>query len=175
MIDVQPYDDHAAMAVFRNLDPHDVIEAEVMRGQSSSHLALWADWRAMRASWVASYVLSTGRPDQLGQTPFAVVALGNTGQAGVAQGAFLARSHKRFRGPIARAAVVIRHQLPRLCADLGIHRVEARCYAGHPTAQGFLRAIGFECDCAMRGFGADGTATFMQFAFLSQSPTDQET
>lgn len=167
MIDVQPYDDHGAMAVFRNLDPHDVIEAEVMRGQPSSHLALWADWRAMRPSWVASYVLRTGRPRSATGTPFAVVALGNTGQCGVAQGAFLARSHQEFRGPMARAAVTIRHQMPILCEQLGIHRIEARCHIGHPTAVGFLRSIGFELDCVMNGFGPDGQATFLQYAFLS--------
>jgi len=165
-IGIRAYDDHGAMAVFRDLDPHDLAEAQIVRGEDATHLALFADWRAMRPAWIASHVL-TAR----GQ-PFAVLAVSHTGQAGVAQAAFLSRDHRRFRTAIARAAVMIRAGMPGWAVEHGIRRIEARCWGGHPTAPDFLYAIGFTPECAMSGFGPDGRAEFAQYAFIpSQEST----
>ena len=159
-IGIQPYDDHGAMAVLRDLDAYDLMEAQLVRGPvAMSHLGLWADWRSMRPAWVEGYLLTTA-----GGQPFAVLAIVNTGQAGVAQAAFLARNHVRFARPIAQAAVQMRRSLPVMMATQGIHRIEARCWAGHPTAPRFLASIGFGLDCFMTGFGTDGHASFIQFS-----------
>ena len=161
-IGIQPYDDHGAMAVFSDLDAHDLMEAQLVRGPVAvTHLGLWADWRSMRPAWVESYLLTTA---PAGGKPFAVAVIANTGQAGVAQAAFLARNHARFARPIAKAAVQMRSYFPRMMDARGIHRIEARCWAGHPTAPRFLASIGFGLDCFMTGFGTDGHASFMQFS-----------
>lgn len=161
-IRVTAWDDLAGMAVFRHLDPHDQLEAELVRGQPSHALGLFADWRGMAPHAVLNLILQTA-----GGTPFAVLALSNTGQAGVAQGALLARDHGRFRLPLARAAIAIRDRMPAWCAEQGIHRIEARAWAGHPTAPRLLRAIGFAEECLMPGFGLTGTVAFRQFAWVA--------
>lgn len=171
MIGVYPYSDQAAMSVLQRLDPMDHIEAELIRGQQITHLQLFAEWRAAQAHGVASWVIGTdqGRDTPSGSAvPFAVLAIGNTGQAGVAQAAFLARSHKLFGRALARAAIKIRDEMPRWCEDLGIHRIEARCWSEHPTAARFLTHCGFRRECNMPGFGADGAVTFSQFAWSNR-------
>jgi hypothetical protein len=165
MIEVRPYDDLTAMAVLQRLDAHDHMEAELVRGAPASHLALFADWRAMQAFRLASFVAITG-PDR-GARPFAVFALAHTGQAGVASAALLARDHAAFRRPLAEMALRIRTELPATCAASGIRRIEARSWAGHPTAAGLLTALGFEHETDMPGFGLSGTITFRQFAWLA--------
>ena len=161
MIQARPYEDTAAHVVLSRLDLNDHIEAELVRGQTAVGLAIFADWRAMRGFWVAGHVFCTATG-----TPFAVGALVNTGQAGVAQAALLARDHAQFRRPLTELALWLAAALPAYCRAQGIHRVEARCWAGHPTAARFLRAIGFDCETDMPGFGADGRAHFRQFALL---------
>jgi hypothetical protein len=170
MIELHPYSDHAANHVLSMLDPMDHIEAELVRGASASHLALFADWRSMEGMRVMSLVLCETRPQ--GATPFAVLALSNTGQAGVAQAAFLSRSHSRFRRSLLEAAQRIRQELPDFCAEHGIHRIEARSWADHPRAGRFLSFCGFYLETPMPGFGADGGVTFNQFAWIC--PTQQK-
>jgi len=161
MIEARPFDDLAAMAVLSRLDPADQLEAELTRGASATSLALFAEWRAMEAYREASYVaVSRGRP-------FALFALGNTGQKGVAGAALLARDHIAFRRPLAELALTIRNHMPEFCADRGIHRIEARAWADHPTASRLLTALGFHPECDMPGFGLTGTVTFRQFAWIS--------
>jgi len=167
MIVVEPYDDDGALAVFQSLDHHDLAEAAEVRGAFPAHLILWAEWRAMRPAWIGSWLLKA-RP---GARAFAVLALSNTGQAGVAQAAFLSRDHARHRAAIGRAAVLIRRGLPGVCADLGVNRVECRCSAAHPTASTFLVAVGFGLEADMPGFGPDGGAVFRQFAYRPPQPT----
>lgn len=164
-IRVRPYDDLSAMAVLSALDAQDQIEAELTRGAPASALALFADWRQMEPLRVASHVALTA-----GGQPFAVFALANTGQAGVAQAALLARDHRRHRIDLARLAVLIRHAFPRLAAACGIHRIEARSWAGHPTAARLLAAMGFAHECDMTGFGQSGAITFRQFAWIAPAP-----
>lgn len=168
MIELAPFENLAGMAVLKNLDPNDLIEAQLMRGGGVDHLDIFSDWRAMQAHAVLSLVLKDGRARG---GPFAVLALGNTGQAGVAQAALLARDHKRFRRPLAEAALRIRAELPQYCAERGIHRIEARCWHGHPTASKYLEACGFRIEVDMRGFGRDGRHIFRQFAWVF-TPTE---
>ena len=169
MIEVQPYSDHAAMSVLKNLDPMDQIEAELIRGGSATHLAIFADWRAVNGMRLISSVLSvSGRP-------FAVLALGHTGQAGVAQAALLSRSHQRFRRPLLEVARRIRREMPAICEEWGVHRIEARAWSGHPRAGRFLRLCGFHLEAEMPGFGADGSTSFHQYAWISPKLSKGET
>ncbi len=164
MIEARPYDDHGAMAVLSRLDPDDLIEAQLARGGAVTHLALFADWRALQGARLVSLVL---RATRQGRAPFAVLALAHTGQAGVAQAALLARSHDKFRRELVCALRQIRSRLPGVCAEAGIHRIEARSWAGHPRAGAFLSACGFVHETDMPGFGAGGADVFRQFAWIS--------
>lgn len=163
MIRVRPFEDLAAMAVFRQLDLNDHIEAELVRGVSYTALGLFAEWRMAQAQGPLSLVACTGPAER----PFAVFCLGHTGQAGVAQGALLAAHHDRHRMALARLALAIRDKMPAFCAQIDppIHRIEARCWAGHPTAARILAAMGFAHEADMPGFGPGGTHTFRQFAW----------
>jgi hypothetical protein len=163
MIEIRPYDDFEAMAVFRQLDPDDFLEAELVRGAAVSHLSLWGDWRQAQHARLASYVFSYAG------APFAVGALAHSGAAGVAEAALLAREHRRFRRPLIRLARQIRSELPEFCARLGIRRIEARCYAGHPRAAQFLEFLGFRHEADLPGFGATGAVVFRQFAWVAAS------
>jgi hypothetical protein len=173
MIEARPYEDLAAMSVLQWLDPNDWIEAELTRGAPTTALALFADWRSMQPIRLASYVAVTA-PNR-GSTSFALFALANTGQAGVAQAALLARDHARYRRPLAELALTIRNALPEFCADRGIHRIEARAWVDHPTASRFLTALGFVAECDMPGFGRTGQVTFRQFAWLAPASTQPPT
>lgn len=165
MITVRPYEDYAAHAVLTRLDHIDQMEAELTRGAKATGLELWADWRAMNPVRLGSWVMVTD-----GAQPFAVLGLSHTGQAGVAAAALLARDHSRFRRPLAQAAVTIRRRLPLFAAETGLRRIEARAWAAHPTACDLLQAIGFREECRMPGFGADGRAVFVQFAWTAIRP-----
>ncbi|MCB2117920.1 MAG: hypothetical protein R3D85_16450 [Paracoccaceae bacterium] len=168
MIDARPYSDQAAMAVFRQLDLYDFLEAEAIRGEAVNHLSLFGDWRAMRQAWAASWVVHTG-PTAL-DAPFALVALTHTGQRGVAGAAMLARDHERFRRPLVQLARLIRDRMPEFCNELGIARIEARAWARHPRASAFLQLTGFAHECDMPGFGPHGNETFRQFAWTASDP-----
>lgn len=156
---LRPYDDLSAMAVLSALDAGDQREVELVRGRTTGHLALFADWRGVEAARVASYVALTASG-----TPFAIFGLMNSGIAGVALAALLARDHRRYRRALGALALDIRRELPWFCQSLGIHRVEARSWFDHPTAAGLLRALGFCEECDMPGFGPAGRAIFTQFA-----------
>lgn len=166
-LELRPWDDHDALIVFRTLDHHDQAEAEAVRGRSTSGVQLWADWRSVEQVRIVSILAATAG------TPFAVLGLSHTGQAGVAEAALLARSHARFRVPLARLAVLIRRRLPLVAAEAGIHRIEARCAAMHPTAALLLEGCGFHLEAIMRGFGADGGLSFRQFAWVRPRPTQE--
>lgn len=160
MISARPYDDMAAFAVLRDLDAFDQLEAEAVRGARATHLAIFAEWRGMEPHRVASWVVQTAAG-----TPFAVVALANTGQAGVAGAAMLARDHARYRRELVQLARAIRTRMPSFAAQAGIHRIEARAWADHPRASQFLTMVGFRHEADMPGFGCDGHEMFRQFAW----------
>lgn len=162
MIHVRPYEDLAAHAVLGSLDPYDFLEAEITRGRATTGLELFADWRAMNAARMESWVLVTGAG-----VPFGLIGLAHTGQAGVAQAALLSRDHRRFRWPLAQAAARIRRDLPAYAEKTGVRRIEARAWGGHPTACDLLYAIGFEPEALMRGFGPDGRDEFVQYAWTA--------
>lgn len=166
-LELRPWNDLDALIVFRTLDHHDQAEAEAVRGRSASGVQLWADWRAVEQVRIVSILACAAG------TPFAVLGLSHTGQAGVAEAALLARSHRRFRVPLARLAVLIRRRLPVVAAEAGIHRIEARCASGHPTASRLLQGCGFHLEAIMRGFGADGRLTFRQYAWVSPRATQE--
>lgn len=159
-VSVLPWDDMLALPVFRMLDHHDFMEADMIRGGQAHGVSLWADWRAGEAYRILSFVALAG------QTPFAVFGLAHTGQAGVAGAALLARDHRRFRVPLARLCAMIRRQMPAEAARCGIRRIEARCWAGHPTAAPLLSSLGFTHECDMAGFGLSGGALYRQFSLL---------
>lgn len=161
MIIARPFTDLSAMAVFRQLDPSDHLEAELIRGAPAHALGLFADWRAASRACLLNLCIETSTG-----TPFAVLALAHTGQAGVAEAALLARNHARFARPLRELAATIRAELPKWCAEHGIHRIEARCWAGHPSAARLLSLIGFRAEADMLGFGQTGQITFRQFAWI---------
>lgn len=163
MIRVRPFDDLAAMAVFRQLDIHDHMEAELVRGVSYTALGLFAEWRMAQGQAPLSLIATTGPGDR----PFAVFCLAHTGQAGVAQGALLAAHHDRHRTALARLALVIRDKMPAFAAETGIRRIEARAWWGHPTASRILAAMGFAHEADLPGFGPGGAHTFRQFAWTA--------
>lgn len=166
MIRVHPFEDLAAMAVFSRLDVHDHIEAELVRGVPYTALGLFAEWRMAQAQGPVSLVATSGANGR----PFAVFALVNSGHAGVAEGALLAADHMRHRMAMARLAVAIRQRLPAFCLETGIHRIEARCWAGHPTASRLLSGIGFRHESDLPGYGREGNQTFRQFAWTHCRP-----
>lgn len=165
MIQVRPFQALSAMVVFRQLDTSDHLEAELVRGAPALALELFGDWWAVRGNCILNLVVQTPAA-----TPFALLALANTGQAGVAQAALLARDHARFRRPLAELGAAIREQMPVWCAERGVHRVEARAWTDHPSACKFLSQIGFRAECDMPGFGPSGAVTFRQFAWLAPRP-----
>lgn len=167
MIELAPYDEVAALAVFRQMDLHDLMESRLIRGMAAHHLQLFAEWHAAQGGLVLSLVAR----DRAQGVPFALLALGQTGQHGVAQAALLARDHGRFRRELAQAGLRIRLELPEICSGLGIHRIEARCWRDHPTAAAFLRACRFRHECDMPGFGPKGAFTYRQFAWTRPETT----
>lgn len=166
MLTVRPWEDLAAMAVFNRLDLHDLIEAELVRGVTYTALGLFAEWRMAQAQGPLSLIVH----DQA--RPFAVLALGYTGQAGVAQAALLAADHARHRTSLARLAIIARRRMPSWAAEAGFHRIEARSWGGHPTAAGLLSAIGFTHEADLPGFGPGGRHVFRQFAWTTPLPDD---
>lgn len=166
-VEVRPYNDQDAWAVLRLLDANDQLEAELVRGAQTHALGLWAEWRSIQPHQPLSFVAIRGG------LPFAVFGVANTGQAGVGAASLLARDHRFFRMPLARLCVAIRRQMPARMAELGIHRIECRCWADHPTAALLLQGIGFTHECDMPGFGLTGKVTFRQFSWLAQQANPQ--
>lgn len=167
MIQLRPWDDLAALSVFRALDPCDLMEAELVRGGAASGPGLWADWRAVEPLRLASFVALTA-----GGTAFAVFGLSHTGQAGVAQAALLARDHRSFRRPLAWLALMLRDEFPGFARARGVARVEARSWSDHPTAPRLLTHLGFRREARMPGFAPDGRGSFDQWAWTARNPED---
>lgn len=164
--------DLPAFEVFKHLDPNDHREAEVARGIDQTHLSLFADWRAALGQMVLARVISERRASA--EHPFALLGLTYTGLAGVAEAAFLSRDHALYRRQVAVAAILIRETLPTIAQQLGLHRIEARCWAKHPTAAQFLDAIGFAHETDQLGFGVTGAETFRLFAWVAPGIPSQK-
>jgi hypothetical protein len=162
MIQLRPYDDLSAMVVIERLDAHDRLEAEIVRGAATTYLRLFADWQAQEAVRITSLMAFTPAAK-----PFAIFALSNTGQAGVAEAALLARDHRQFRRPLAELGLMLRAGIPDFARRMGIHRIEARAWSKHPTAGRLLESLGFRAEADMPGFGATGAEVYRQYAWLS--------
>lgn len=173
---VRDYDLKSMESVFSYMDHSDLVEAAITRGDPGPVSAdkvrhFMIDWHNANALRLLSLVACRKR--QMGALlPFAIFGVSLTGYAGVAQAALLARAHFVFRRDLAELAILIRKGLPEWAAEHGINRIEARSWAGHPTGGGFLRAIGFDLECTMPGFGAGGMETFEQYA--RHFPREQE-
>lgn len=165
MIRATPFDNAAALAVLRNLDPNDALEAQIARGVAGDPLDLWADWRAAQP-WAALSLVLRSEPG----TPFALLAVARSpGTVGLGQAALLSRRHDAWRRHLAFAALRIRTELPGWAEEAALTRIEARCWQGHPTAAGFLSACGFHQEAVLPGFGPQGTATFLQYAWTREA------
>ena len=170
-VTVDTWTDAAGFDVLANLDAHDLAEAEVGLGVAGlPAVTLFAEWRAAAAGALLSVVVGE-RWSASSVQPFAVLALRHAGVAGVAQAAFLARDHRLFHRPLAEAALRIRDGMPDFARETGLTRIEARCWAAHPTAAGFLAAVGFQHEADLNGFGASGAETFRQFAWVAPGCT----
>lgn len=165
-----PWSDDLGRIVFDDLDLHDFREAGVVRGEAVRSMTIWADWRSVRSLRIVD-VIAVSRPVH-GARPFAVFAIANTGIAGVAEASLLTRAVPTWGREIARLAVHLRRAMPAFCADLGIHRIEARSWAGHPTGGRLLEACGLRLEARLSGFGASGQETFDQHAWTSQEQHD---
>lgn len=164
MIELRLFNDADAWSVFQLLDGNDFVEAELTRGRAATNVGLFADWRSVEGARLLSQVAVAVRGRK--RIPFAVVGLSHTGQAGVAQAAMLAKSHRFFMRELAELGLAIRKGMPAFCRDHGIFRIEARCWADHPRAARFLEATGFHAEARLRGFGGGATrAEFIQYAF----------
>lgn len=164
-VTISDYTPEAAEVVFRDLDPWDRLEGEVMRGAVRPAAVHFADWHAMQAQFLLSWVFSTPAG-----APFAVAGAVNSGFAGVAQVAFLSRDHAKWRGSIARSALLLRRIIPVAARETGLHRLEARCLADHPTAGRFLTLLGFRMEARMPGYGATGAHEFRLFSWTRKGP-----
>lgn len=161
MIRLAPFDALAAYAVLRDLDGDDLLEVAMMRGQQVQPLDLFTEWNMAQGQAALSMILKSHAG-----TPFAVlVVLAAPGAAGMAHAALLSRPHRRWWRGLAQAAVLIRRDMPGWADQVGLRRIEARSWAGHPRAGRFLSACGFSIEATMGGFGPDGGAVFHQFAW----------
>ena len=162
---IVPWSDDLGTRVFDDLDENDMAEAMIDRGAAVSSRGLWADWRATRGTRLLDVIaVSTVRR---GCKPFAVFAVAHSGRAGVGDVALLTRHVPDWRMEIGRLAAGLRIAVPAFCADLGIHRLEARSWTGHPTGGRLLVACGFPVECRLHGFGPDGRETFDQHAWTT--------
>lgn len=168
MIRIQPWSDDAALAILRDLDVNDALEAALWRGGDAEPLSLWADWRM---AGPGSLIAAATR--QLGAwAPFALMALTPTGAAGVASAALMARDHARWRPELIELARHWRETLPGYCAERGVTRCECRSWVGHPTAARLLRHIGFRFEARLAGFGG-GAIVFDQYAWTAPNPSEE--
>lgn len=159
-----PYEDAAAMAVLRNLDPADRDEALRTSAELGNIYALHAGWRGLPVYPGTSQIAVSTRRYQ----PFAVFAASPAGAAGVATVSLLARDHGAFRREIAELVLHLRGILPQLMAQHGVRRLEVRSWAGHPRAGGLLRGMGFAVEATCKGFGPEGADVFTQWALVQR-------
>ncbi len=164
-IRVSDWDDEAAFEILADLDVADDLEMTLFRGdgEAALPLVLFADWRAANAGRALSVVAWTGPVGQ--PRPFALLGVMPTGAAGVFQAALLARDHRRFRSGIVQLVRMMRERLPDVAERQGIRRLECRSWADHPRAGRLLRALGFEREARLAGFGG-GSLTFDQWAWI---------
>lgn len=178
-IDIASFAPDAALKVLQNLDVNDALEASLMVG-GFDPVATLAQFHLSRGGAHEMAIAYAKRPS--GQRiPFSLVAITPTGFPGVATAQMLSCNHEYFQRELAALATTMRDAMADFVADQNLSRIEARCWDNHPTAPGFLAAIGFarETPDALRGFGASGAIGVLQFAWtkapdLTKEPSKTE-
>jgi len=160
---LEPFTPEAALHVLQRLDEHDQLEAELARGDPAEPFDMLASWMGLEAQGAAVFV---GR-EVANDAPFAVLAIVPGATPGLGHAAMLACDHAFWRRALVPLVRQIRDGFPDFAAHMGLHRIEARSWAGHPTAPSLLRAIGFELEAAMIGFGQSGEINFNQWAWVA--------
>ncbi len=161
---LEPFNPADALHVLSALDENDQLEAELMRGDQANPYDLLAGWMALEAQGAVCFIGGVLPPyDQ----PIAVLALVPSSTPGLGHAAMLARDHKFWKRAMVPLARIIRDRLPEEAHAMGLHRIEARSWAHHPTAPNLLRAIGFELEAEMVGFGHSGEIPFNQWVWLA--------
>ncbi len=160
-VTLEPFTPEAALQVLTKLDEMDQFEAQLMRGDEADSYELLAGWMALRQQGAACFV---GVVD--GQ-PIAVMAIVPGVTPGLGHAAMLACDHKQWKRGLVALVRLIRDGFPAQARVMGLHRIEARSWAGHPTAPSLLRAIGFELEAHMVGLGQSGEVNLKQWVWLA--------
>lgn len=164
LISLEPFNPEDALRVLSALDENDQLEAEVMRGDKARPYDMLADWMALEKQGAACFVAQVAPPYV---EPIAVMAIVRGGTPGLGHAAMLARDHRFWKRALVPTARAIRDGLPTQARAMGLHRIEVRSWAGHPTAPSLLRAIGFELEAEMIGFGHSGEINLNQWVWLA--------
>jgi len=164
LVKLSPFDPARALTVLSGLDDNDQLEAQIMRGDPAESYDLLTDWLLLARQGAACYVGEALPPIS---APFAVLALVPGTTPGLGYAAMLARDHHFWKRALVPLVRLIRHDLPPVAAHMGLHRIEARSWAGHPTAATLLRAIGFTREAEMTGFGYGGEMNLDQWVWLA--------
>jgi len=159
---LEQFNPDAALQVLQRLDEHDQLEAELTRGDRADPFDMLASWMGLGAQGAAVFV---GRAELAG--PFAVLAIVPSATPGLGHAAMLACDHRFWRRSLVPLVRQIRDGFLAQARAMGLHRIEARSWAGHPTAPSLLRAIGFELEAEMIGFGQSGEINFNQWAWVA--------
>ncbi|MEO0681136.1 MAG: hypothetical protein AAF192_12055 [Pseudomonadota bacterium] len=145
----------ALMAVLADLDPADRREADMEGLPAADPEALAQGFCAATAGggmvWVVWHA-----PDGRGADPFAICAMGPAQGPRCAHVGFVSRPRSQFRRPLGCLGVWLRRSLPAAARTRGARRLEARCWAEHPTGPGWLQALGFAREGVLRGYGLGG-------------------
>lgn len=157
-----PFQDGAAVHVLRGLDPADRDECVLTSPLMGDHYALHRCWASIPALPGSNHVVMSARTLR----PCALFMANPTGVDGVASVALLARDHRKHWRELAELCLCLRSQLPVYAQKMGLHRIEVRCWEDHPTAPRLLRAMGFQIEGVLRGFGPEGQHRFIQFAMI---------
>lgn len=162
---LQPWSDELALDVFRDLDPNDREEMFITMGCALTPLQVFSGWKTVAPLCAYEAIAVASGPSRQGA--FAALSLVRNGPAGTAEASLLARRHRAWRWQLGALAVIVKRDLPGMMAQLGLRRVEARCWEDHPTAGVLLGRLGFRQEGGpLAGFGEDGAHRFLQFAMV---------
>jgi hypothetical protein len=162
----RPYEDAAALALIRRLDPVDRAEIGVPEGRWLEDHRIWFDWRCLQPHAVASVIVAAGRGEAL--EDIALVALVRGALPGLGHAAMIAADHRRHRRGLALAAAEMRRRLPVVARRAGLTRIECRVWEKHPTGPALLAAVGLRFEARCPGFGPGGCAAFLQYAWTDE-------
>ncbi len=164
LVTIEPFNPALARCVLSDLDENDRLEAQLMRGDMAGGYDLLTDWMMIQRQGAACFI---GYCDDPEPSPIAVLAIVPDTVPGLGHVAMLARDHRRWKRQLVSLVRQIRRRLPVQAQHMGLHRLEARSWVGHPTAPTLLRAIGFTPDATMTGFGFSGEIRLRQWSWLA--------